>query len=54
MTKPSFIESLVVGATLAGFAGIVASFIGRGLPFGWDESVYALTARAWLHGTPDT
>ncbi|HEX6129454.1 MAG TPA: glycosyltransferase family 39 protein [Candidatus Limnocylindria bacterium] len=47
-------EGTVLGLLLAAFAAIVLLGLLREPPFTWDEAVYALTARHWLLGTPDS
>lgn len=47
-------ELVLLGAILLLFGIIVVRFIAIGSIFGFDESIYALTARSWVQGTPAT
>jgi 4-amino-4-deoxy-L-arabinose transferase-like glycosyltransferase len=47
-------EMIVLGMIIVAFVVVVMLGILQRLPFGWDESVYALTTRHWVQGTPDT
>jgi hypothetical protein len=47
-------EVLVLVIIVAGFALIVIRIIAVGMIFGFDESIYALTTRWWIAGTPNT
>jgi len=47
-------ELLALGAILLLFLVPVARYIAVAPIFGFDESIYANTARAWLEGTPNT
>lgn len=47
-------ELVLLGAIVVAFAFVVMLAILQRMPFGWDESVYALTTRHWVQGTPDT
>jgi hypothetical protein len=46
------VEFALVASVVAVFAGAVSLGIAQRIPFGWDESVYALISRHWLFGTP--
>ena len=47
-------ELLALGAILLFFLVPVSRYIAAAPIFGFDESIYANTARAWLEGTPNT
>jgi hypothetical protein len=47
-------EVLALGAILLFFVVPVARYIAVAPIFGFDEAIYANTARAWLEGTPNT
>jgi 4-amino-4-deoxy-L-arabinose transferase-like glycosyltransferase len=47
-------ELIVLTAVVLIFILVVARQIAIGGIFGFDESIYALTARSWLEGTPNT
>jgi 4-amino-4-deoxy-L-arabinose transferase-like glycosyltransferase len=48
------VEVALISGVLLIFASAVALGIRQAVPFGWDESVYALISRHWLFGTPAT
>jgi 4-amino-4-deoxy-L-arabinose transferase-like glycosyltransferase len=48
------VEVALIGLVLLVFATAVVLAIRQAVPFGWDESVYALISRHWLFGTPST
>jgi hypothetical protein len=47
-------ELLLVALIVGAFALIVIRVIAIGMMFGFDESIYALTTRWWVAGTPNT
>jgi 4-amino-4-deoxy-L-arabinose transferase-like glycosyltransferase len=47
-------EVALIGLVVLVFASAVALGVRQAVPFGWDESVYALISRHWLFGTPAT
>lgn len=48
------LERAALAALLAAFGLVVGLGIAQAAPFSWDESVYALTSRHWVQGTPST
>lgn len=47
-------ELLLLALIVAAFALVVVRVIAIGMIFGFDESIYALTTRWWVAGTPHT
>lgn len=47
-------EVVALSLIVVVFGGLAIRNVAIGAPMGWDESVYGLTARSWIAGTPNT
>lgn len=49
VSRYRLLELLLLALICADFCRVVLRLIGADGPFGWDESVYAVRARSWVH-----